>query len=150
MKKLLVGLIVLFSLALMGCPQSEYPVTGYINIKNRSDYDYRFMVDYNQGLKSNDNAFLISAKTWNLRNSYKGKYYQSEIDANGDDITIYMIKDEDWEYLQENDFNGYTDYYIMMNAPDSYKRIETVNGRSSKYYTIDINNTGIDVSTEPW
>ena len=38
----------------------------------------------------------------------------------------------------------------MMNAPDSYKRIETVNGRSSKYYTIDINNIGIDVSTEPW
>ena len=150
MKKLLVGLLVLFSLAFMGCPQSEYPVTGYINIRNKSDYDYIFMVDYNHGLKSNDNAFLISARTWSLRNSYKGKYYQSEIDANGDDITIYMIKDEDWEYLQANDFNGYTDYYIMMNAPDSYKRIETVNGRSSKYYTIDINNIGIDVSTEPW
>ena len=148
MKKLLVGLIVLFSLALMGCPQSERPVTAYFKIYNTSDTYYYVMLDYNKSMDGTDRASWMKPRTSVLRTSRDGKYLQSKIDQQGDEIILYYCQEDDWENLRDNVYNGYTNYWIVTQSGESCIQKKEITGYKSRYYTITITNSGIDVEPE--
>lgn len=148
MKKLLVGLLVLMSLAFMGCSMnSDYPVKGYFRVYNKSDTSYYVMLDYNKSMDGESKASLISAKTYLLTTSCDGKYTQSKIDKQGDDIVLYYCSEDEWVNLKKNEYDGYTDYWIMTQSGETCIKKEIISGYKSKYYKLKIFNDQITVET---
>ena len=129
MKKMLFGLLVLFSMAFMGCDFS--PAVAEVSIVNNTNYSFVFMANYNHSLKSGARVSAVGPNQ-TVHVSCEGIYTKSQIEDEGDDFYFYYSELNDWEDLKNNAAPGVSDWYLLTN--DAHEM--SLSNKYSQNYTV--------------
>jgi len=151
MKKIMLGLMVLFPLLFAGC--SFFYESATIKVVNNTNKDFYWIVDYNGSMRNEKNEAYNTDSGKSYSKTFDCELLKGEIEDRGGDKISFWYCDETkfWEVSNANKIFGQhpsRTWVLKQTDQTGYSvEIKQNDGVISDYYIITINPSGTDSAT---